>query len=145
MHGSARLTCPVPTRRRSRGVTLLEMMVVLVIIGLVAALSVTAYGSYLKKARATKCGVQLVELKNGVEAFNMAYGRYPNALDELLQPPDLNGKKHDPLLEKLPKDPWMKEFVYEKPGKAGKAYDLLSAGPDGTLGTEDDIHVGDVE
>ena len=73
----------------------------------------------------------------------MDNGYYPkgkNGLGDLVQQPRDAQNWHGPYLDKLPNDPWGNDYIYECPGKHNpSSYDLLSVGPDGKAGTEDDI------
>lgn len=63
-----------------------------------------------------------------------------------MRPPANARSWHGPYLEGLPKDPWGHDYLYECPGRHNPvAYDLLSPGPDGLLGTDDDITNWDVD
>jgi general secretion pathway protein G len=67
-------------------------------------------------------------------------GRYPKNIQDLVQQPSGTTNWHGPYLEKTPIDPWGNSYIYECPGRHNtNAYDLFSAGPDGRIGTEDDI------
>ena len=71
-------------------------------------------------------------------------GYYPKSLLELIQQPRSTGAQnwHGPYLDSdaIPKDPWGNEYVYVCPGKHNpSSYDVSSAGPDGQMGTDDDI------
>jgi type II secretion system protein G len=82
-------------------------------------------------------------LKSALGAYQVDNGSYPkgsNGLDELLQQPTGATNWRGPYLEKYPVDPWGHKYIYEYPGKHNpSSYDLSSAGPDGTAGTDDDI------
>jgi general secretion pathway protein G len=74
--------------------------------------------------------------------FEIDNGQYPKGLHDLVQKPDDATNWHGPYFDppKVPVDPWGNEYIYEFPGKHNPgSYDLMSAGPDGKKGTEDDI------
>ena len=79
-----------------------------------------------------------------LDAFKRDTGHYPtgtNGLLELVQRPPDTTNWHGPYLEFIPKDPWGHDYIYECPGKHNtNFFDLISLGPDGRLGTDDDIH-----
>jgi general secretion pathway protein G len=79
-----------------------------------------------------------------LNAFEVDMGYYPKSLVELIQQPRSTGAQnwHGPYLDSdaIPKDPWGNEYVYGCPGKHNpSSYDVSSAGPDGQMGTDDDI------
>ena len=75
-----------------------------------------------------------------LDAFRVDNGFYPHSLQDLIMPPKNARSWHGPYVDKLPLDRWDHEYIYECPGKHNtNSYDLLSVGPDGKAGTEDDI------
>ncbi len=127
-------------RASQRGMTLIEIMVVLVILGLIA----TAVGVNVVQAREkanlerAKSDVQNIA-SQGVDAFKVMKGRYPTTeegIRVLIQENFLKANRPDGSL----KDPWGNEYVYLYPGtKNADGYDVKSKGPDGQPGTQDDI------
>jgi general secretion pathway protein G len=130
-----------PLRRAAeRGMTLIEIMVVLVIIGLIAtAVSVNVLGRQ-KEAQLSKAKTDVQTIATqGVDAFHVMRGRYPTTdegLRILIQEQFLRPNNKDGTF----KDPWDQEYIYLFPGQRNAdAYDVKSNGPDGQPGTEDDI------
>jgi general secretion pathway protein G len=127
-------------RAAGRGMTLIEIMVVLVIIGLIAsAVAVNVIGRQ-KEAEIKKATTDVQNIANqGVDAFRVMRGRYPSTeegLRILVQEGFLKANQSDGSL----KDPWRQEYVYLYPGqKNPDGFDVKSNGPDGQPGTEDDI------
>jgi general secretion pathway protein G len=127
-------------RAAERGMTLIEIMVVLVIIGLIAsAVAVNVLGRQ-KEAAVMKAKSDIQNIANqGVDAFRVMRGRYPTTeegLKVLIQEQFLKPNQADGTL----KDPWGKEYIYLYPGQAHPdSFDVKSSGPDGQPGTEDDI------
>ena len=127
-------------RTAERGMTLIEIMVVLVIIGLIAsAVAVNVIGRQ-KEAQLQKAKTDVQNIANqGVDAFRVMRGRYPTTeegLKILIQEQFLRPNASDGTL----KDPWGKEYIYLYPGQAHPdSFDVKSSGPDGQSGTEDDI------
>jgi general secretion pathway protein G len=79
-----------------------------------------------------------------LDAFEVDTGQYPkgkNGLNDLVVAPrDVQGWKGPYMKNEIPKDPWGNDYVYEFPGKRNpSSYDLMSLGPDGRSGTDDDI------
>lgn len=126
-------------KRRQRGLTLVEILVVVTILGLIAGIVGVAVINTLEDTQKDATKAQISELGKSLDIYKVKFGRYPNStegLNSLLNPP--NGKK--PIIEKLPKDAWSSDFVYLSPGQHNPAkYDIYSKGPDGQGGTEDDI------
>ena len=124
------------TPRAERGMTLIEIMVVLVIIGLIA----TAVGVNVVKAREdanlrkTKADVQNIA-SQGVDAYKVMRGRYPTTeegLNVLIQEKFIKANKGGKLL-----DPWGQEYIYLYPGQAHPdAFDVKSYGADKQPGGE---------
>ncbi len=141
--GSIRI---LPLSRRSRaaaGFSLLEMIIVLVLMGLIAALVVPRLTGVLgkNKVRATKVQIQL--LATAIERYQIDVGKYPtqeqgfSAL--LTKPQDVEADAWDgPYTEKnfVPKDAWNHEFIYNA-GKDSR-YVIMSYGADGQPGGEGD-------
>lgn len=133
-----RRTIAKPPRRRSeRGLTLVELLVVLLIIGLIAAFAVPQVMNYLGGARRDSAEVQVNQLSGILDLYRLDTGRYPEDLEALVeQPSDADGwngpyvRKADALI-----DPWGEAYVYRMPGEHGR-FDLMSLGADGREGGE---------
>lgn len=125
-----------------KGITLIEMMVVIVILGILATIIFTRVGDRPEQARRTKAQVEIRQLQTSLELFKLDNGFYPTTeqgLNALVSQPT-TGKipKHYPesgYLDKLPTDPWGNDYVYIAPGMHGD-YDLEAYGPDGEDGGE---------
>jgi general secretion pathway protein G len=134
------LKSPKLARATERGMTLIEIMVVLVIIGLIAsAVAVNVLGRE-REARISRAKTDVQNIANqGVDAFRVMRGRYPTTdegLKILIQEQFLRPNSPDGGL----KDPWGNDYVYLFPGqKHPDAFDVKSNGPDGQAGTQDDI------
>ena len=122
-------------RRRSRPFTLIEIMIVVVIIGMLAALVGPNILGSLDKTKVKSTKAQLVSLKNAVQQFYMDMSSYRNRLDDLLVNPG-NDKWDGPYLEakNLPKDGWDNEFQYSCPGSNNMPFDIISYGADKSSG-----------
>ena len=119
--------------RGARGMTLLEIMVVIAIIGIVmTAIGVGVVG-YLNKAKIAACKSQLANISNAVQMYALD-GDYPSNLAALTEGAGA------PLKPKQLKDPWNQEFLYAYPAQEkAREFDLCSKGPDKREGSEDDI------
>jgi general secretion pathway protein G len=80
-------------------------------------------------------------IKTALDHYRIDTSFYPKSLDDLIQQPSDITNWHGPYLSvKTPLDPWGDEYIYEFPGKHNPgSYDLMSVGPDGKRGTDDDI------
>jgi general secretion pathway protein G len=137
---------PMPSFRRplaralQRGFTLIELMVVLVIIGVLAALIVPNVIGRADDARATAAKTDVNNLMQALKLYRLDNQRYPTAeqgLQALLARPT-NGPaapNWKPYVEKLPNDPWGRPYQYLNPGIKGEI-DVLSLGADGQPGGE---------
>ena len=133
---------PIVNRKSKivNGFTLVEMLLVITIIGILAALVIPKMVGRSEQARLTAVHADLSSIKTALDAFEVDNGYYPKSLQDLLQQPNNAKNWHGPYLDKFPQDPWYNNYIYYYPGKHNQnSYDLLSAGPDGKEGTEDDI------
>lgn len=115
------------------GMTIIEMMIVLVIMGMV----MVTIGGYsfnaIQNARLQDARIQVSQLANGLEEYRVMIGEYPQSLDGLTNPP----RGLSPIRREVPNDPWGNPFQYRR--QSADSYELFSMGPDGRSGTEDDI------
>lgn len=127
----------------SRGFTLIELMVVIVILGILAGLIVPRIMGRPEEAKQLKARMQIESLETALKLYKLDTGSYPTTeqgLNALVEPPATTGSKkwrEGGYLEKgkVPKDPWGNDFVYLCPGVHGE-YDLISYGADGAPGGE---------
>ena len=134
---------PSITRRRG-AFTLVEMLLVLFILATLAAIVIPKMTGRSKQAKVTAAQSQISSISTALEAFEVDNGYYPKTggLDDLVnQPGNTSGWKGPYLSKGIPLDPWGNPYVYEYPGKHNaNGYDLMSPGPDGRAGTDDDIN-----
>jgi general secretion pathway protein G len=132
--GRAVLCSRPPTPACHTGFTLLELLVVMVIIGMLAAFVAPRYFGQLGKSEVTLAKAQLEAFGQALDAFRLDVGRYPLAeegLQSLLARPASADKWNGPYLKMaLPRDPWGRAYIYRTPGARGE-YEVLSLGPDG--------------
>jgi general secretion pathway protein G len=133
------------TRRSSRGgFTLIELLLVLVILGVLAAIVVPKFSGRTEQARITAAQSQISTFSTALDAFEVDNGYYPrgrNGLSDLVVAPRDAQSWRGPYLQKdIPNDPWGNAYIYESPGKNNPSgYDISSMGPDGQANTDDDI------
>ena len=128
------------------GFTLIELLLVLVILGILAAIVVPKFANRGEQARQTAAKTQIAAFSTALSAFEVDNGYYPrgkDGLQALLQKPSDAQNWRGPYLEEkggIPNDPWGRPYLYECPGKHNaNSYDIMSTGFDGREGTEDDI------
>ena len=114
--------------RRGRGMTLIEIMVVLVILGLIAGAIGYNVFQQLKDAQVKTAKLDLQAIANGVDLYHVDTGQWPDSLQQLLPK----------YVREIRKDPWGKDYSYVR---AGDGYDVYSYGPDKVQGGGDDITV----
>jgi len=130
------------TARRQNGFTLIEIMVVVVILGILAALVVPNILGRTGEARITAAKSDLQSIGNALDLYKLDNYNYPST-DQSLQAlvkqpsgyPEASNWNPAGYLKKVPLDPWNKEYLYLSPG-VEQAFELLSLGADGREGGE---------
>ena len=126
--------------RDNRGITLIEMMVVIIILGILATIIFTRVSDRPEQARRTKAAVEIRQLGTALELFKLDNGYYPTSeqgLEALASKPTSGRAPSNypeaGYIERIPKDPWGGTYIYICPGVHGE-YDISSYGPDGEEG-----------
>jgi len=129
--------------RKTKGFTLVEIMAVIIIIGLLAAIVSVNFLGQTDKARVVTTKANLKMLHHAVAQFKMDTGRYPTEEEGLKvlieQPSDVKGYQPGGYLDstEVPKDAWGNDFIYVAYPETGKPYVIISNGADGQEGGED--------
>ena len=117
--------------------TLVELLLVLVILGILAAIVIPKFSGRTQQAKEQAAVTQISTFRTSLDAFEVDNGYYPkgrNGLQDLIVQPRDAQNWRGPYLQtdKIPLDPWQNEYVYECPGRHNVAsYDLSSLGPPG--------------
>ena len=121
-----------------RGMTLIEILVVVAILGMLATAVTVAVLDQYEDAKNERARMDLAAITQGLSAYYIKMGKYPTTgegLSSLVSPP-----KGAPQLREVPKDPWDNEYSYANPGtRNARGFDLWSSGKDGQSGTDDDV------
>jgi general secretion pathway protein G len=130
-------------QKKRQGFTLIEIMVVLVILGIMAALVVPRVLGRTDDARKVAAQSDISAMMNALKLYKLDNMRYPTnqqGLNALVNQPTIapipNNYKSGGYLDKLPKDPWGNDYQYQNPGRHGEI-DVYSLGPDGQTSAGD--------
>jgi general secretion pathway protein G len=134
------------SRTRRNAFTLVELLLVLTILAILAGIVLPHLAGRGEQARETAAKSDIASISSALGMFEVDNGFFPKGrtgLQALVQRPSNAQNWHGPYLENkttLPIDPWGNAYVYECPGKHNpNGFDLMSMGPDGRIGGDDDI------
>jgi general secretion pathway protein G len=130
--------------RSHRGFTFLEIMLVVAIIGILAAIVGPRLVGKTKQAKVNATKIAMNSVKNALNSYEINTGTFPSTsegLKALLERPSSVAEEDwEKVIEKMPRDAWNEEFIYTYPSSHGMDFDLTSKGPDRQEGTADDIN-----
>lgn len=120
------------TMNNTKGMTIVEIMIVLTIIASISGMVGFFVMGALDKANVKQARIQIGSLESHVNTFylNTSPKKFPDSLSQLAEGPS-------PIVKKVPKDPWGADYIYTKVGK--REFKIISLGADGQEGTEDDV------
>lgn len=129
---------------RRNAFTLIELLLVLVILSVLAAVVVPKFAGRGQQARVTAARSDIASLEVALDAFEIDNGNYPTTeegLKALVEEPSNATDWRGPYIRRdVPNDPWGNRYIYKSPGDHNEeSYDLYSYGPDGKSGGDDDI------
>lgn len=124
---------------RSSGFTLIELIVVIALLAVLAAVVAPNLLGKASDANRKAAGIQLEKLGSSIELYRVETGRYPDSLEDLVSKPQSVDRWNGPYVNKKSQlqDPWGNEFVIRVPGEE-RSFDLISLGADGRPGGEGD-------
>lgn len=122
-------------RHSTKGMTLIEIMVVITIIGLVATMFTMNVMSRMAKAKIKTTKTQIKAVEQVLEQYYLDEGKYPSTEEGLASLGEGDYFKGN----KIPKDAWSQDYTYMSPGPDGEDFVIISKGPDKKEGTDDDI------
>ena len=126
-------------KSKQLGFTLLELLMVLLIIGLLAALVGPALYKKISPAKTNVAAVQIENFSNALDAYFIDTNEFPSTIQGLKalrqRPVGLDSWNGPYLKKEIPSDPWGREYHYKSPGRSG-GYEIFSYGRDGKAGGE---------
>ena len=126
-----------PRQNRRAAFTLIEVILVLLIIGLLVGMVAPYMFGVRDKANIDATRNQIGLIYSACDLYRIHLNEYPASLQQMVENSQSSPKWHGPYLEKMPKDAWGNDFVYE-PIAGGKPR-IYSIGPDSQPGTTDDV------
>ncbi len=123
-------------RRRSvgdEGFTLIEVLLVVAILGILATIAAVGVGGHMEKASITATRGNIDVISKAIELYRINFNKMPGSLQDLTR----ESEDIEAPLREVPTDAWGNAFQFKREGKF--KYTVTSSGPDGSMGTEDDL------
>jgi general secretion pathway protein G len=120
---------------KRRGFSLIELIVVVLILGVLAAAASLKLFDYLGDSKITQAKTDIQTFSKAIELYRMDNGSYPEELTQLMEQDDADEGQSKSYLKKLVKDPWGNDYAYLPIDD--NVYELISYGRDGEEGGED--------
>jgi len=118
-----------------QGFSLMELLIVMVILGMLAAVVGPTLWGKLAGAQRDTAKTQISNIEVALDSYRLDMFKYPSTLEDLVTNTSSSSTWQGSYLRKgLPKDPWGNEYQYRKPGREGRDFDLYSYGADGQEG-----------
>ena len=137
------MTKRINAKRGSRGFSLLELLVVLLLLGAFAGIFAPKIFGQAEKAKQKAAKLEIDQIGQALDLYKLEIGRYPTSqegLAALMTAPSGTSNWNGPYLKRnaVPKDPWSNEYRYVSPGDQNRPYDIISLGSDGKEGGDGD-------
>lgn len=128
-------------KKNEKGFTLIEIMLVVAIIGILAAMVVPRLTGRTQQAKTSVAKADIrVNLPLAIDLYEVDMGKFPDTLNDLRENATTDEAWKGPYIKFKPLDPWGREYNYVAPGSHDpNGYDLSSSGPDGQPSTSDDV------
>ena len=119
-------------RRDKAGFTLVELLLVVAILGVLAAVAVMNIGGFGTESRINATRASIAAIESAAKVWEIKNGKYPDSIDQMIKEGTLDNKSIN--------DSFGNPFAFKKIQKSGRDFiEIRSAGPDGQMGTSDDI------
>ncbi len=129
------------TPRRNRGesgFSMIELMVVIVVLGMLAALVSVNVFQNLATAEVNAAKAQIKNLETALASYRLEFKKFPSSGEGLSVLVNNSKNKNFLNSNELPKDPWGNDFIYKSPGPNGAKYEIMTYGADGAPGGQDE-------